>query len=303
MKRTKIVATIGPASTARETLKEMILEGVNVVRLNFSHGGHEIHKQVIDHVRSIDQELGRHTAILADLQGPKLRTGEMEGEGVMLETGSRVVLTTKTCAGTSQRFSTNYEEFARDVKSGERVLLDDGKLALEVVKTNGKDEVTLLVKHGGILRSRKGINLPNTKISLPCLTPKDLVDLDFALEHNVDWVGLSFVRSARDIIELKHIITDREKHSKVVAKIEKPEALDDIDDIVAETHALMVARGDLGVEIPMQNVPLAQKMLIRKCISSGKPVHARKSASAASALASDLSARLNQLIWQGAMTR
>ena len=272
MKRTKIVATIGPASTARETLKEMILEGVNVVRLNFSHGEHEIHKQVIDHVRSIDQELGRHTAILADLQGPKLRTGEMEGEGVMLETGSRVVLTTKTCVGTSQRFSTNYEEFARDVKAGERVLLDDGKLALEVVKTNGKNEVTLLVKHGGILRSRKGINLPNTKISLPCLTPKDLVDLDFALEHNVDWVGLSFVRSARDIIELKHIITDREKHSKVVAKIEKPEALDDIDDIVAETHALMVARGDLGVEIPMQNVPLAQKMLIRKCISSGKPV-------------------------------
>lgn len=272
MKRTKIVATIGPASTARETLKEMILEGVNVVRLNFSHGEHEIHKQVIDHVRSIDQELGRHTSILADLQGPKLRTGEMEGEGAMLETGSRVVLTTKTCVGTSQRFSTNYEEFARDVKAGERVLLDDGKLALEVVKTNGKDEVTLLVKHGGILRSRKGINLPNTKISLPCLTSKDLVDLDFALDHNVDWVGLSFVRSARDIIELKHIITDREKHSKVVAKIEKPEALDDIDDIVAETHALMVARGDLGVEIPMQNVPLAQKMLIRKCISSGKPV-------------------------------
>ena len=142
MKRTKIVATIGPASTARETLKEMILEGVNVVRLNFSHGEHEIHKQVIDHVRSIDQELGRHTSILADLQGPKLRTGEMEGEGAMLETGSRVVLTTKTCVGTSKRFSTNYEEFARDVKAGERVLLDDGKLALEVVKTNGKDEVT-----------------------------------------------------------------------------------------------------------------------------------------------------------------
>lgn len=272
MKRTKIVATIGPASAPRAVLKEMIQEGVNVVRLNFSHGEHEVHAEVIENVRSIDEELGTHTAILADLQGPKLRTGEMEGEGVALETGKEVVLTTKKCVGSPERFSTNYQEFARDVKAGERVLLDDGKIALEVVATNGKDEVRLLVKHGGILRSRKGINLPNTKISLPCLTEKDLVDLEFALEHNVDWVGLSFVRSARDIIELRGIIRQQEKHSKVVAKIEKPEAIEDIDDIIRETDALMVARGDLGVEIPMQNVPLAQKMMIQKCIQSAKPV-------------------------------
>jgi pyruvate kinase len=158
------------------------------------------------------------------------------------------------------------------VKAGEQVLLDDGKLELEVISTNGKDEVKLKVIYGGILSSNKGINLPNTKISLPCLTKKDLEDLDFALDQNVDWVGLSFVRSARDIIELKHIIREKEKDSKVVAKIEKPEAIDDINDIIKETDAVMVARGDLGVEIPMQNVPLIQKMLIKKCIKNGKPV-------------------------------
>lgn len=272
MKRTKIVATIGPASSSREVLKEMILEGLNVVRLNFSHGEHDIHAKVIEHVRSIDTELGHHTAILADLQGPKLRTGEMEGEGALLQSGSEVILTTKECVGTAERFSTNYQEFAKDVNAGELVLLDDGKLRLRIAETNGKDEVKLVVEHGGVLRSRKGINLPNTKISLPCLTPKDLKDLDFALKHEVDWIGLSFVRSAQDIIELKGIINKNQKHAKVVAKIEKPEALDEIDDIIALTDALMVARGDLGVEIPMQNVPLAQKMLIEKCISNAKPV-------------------------------
>lgn len=272
MKRTKIVATIGPASAPKAVLKEMISEGVDVVRLNFSHGAYEVHEEVIRNVRAIDAEMGSNTAILADLQGPKLRIGMVKDNGVELVKGATIVITTKELEGTAQRVSTNYVSFPADVQPGEAVLLDDGKLHLEVVRTNGIDEVECVVKHGGILSSRKGVNLPNTKISLPCLTEKDLADLDFALEHNVDWIGLSFVRSARDIIELKNIIKDREKHSRVVAKIEKPEAIDDIDEIVQETDALMVARGDLGVEIPMERVPLVQKMLIDKCIHNSKPV-------------------------------
>ncbi len=272
MKRTKIVATIGPASTPKEVLREMIREGVDVVRLNFSHGAYEVHEEVIHTVRAIDSEIGTNTAILADLQGPKLRIGMVKDNGVELVKGATIVITTKELEGTAERVSTNYKSFAADVNPGEAVLLDDGKLHLEVVSTNGTDEVSCVVKHGGTLSSRKGINLPNTKISLPCLTEKDLADLEFALSHNVDWVGLSFVRSARDIIELKHIIKDREKHTRVVAKIEKPEAIEDIDEIVDETDALMVARGDLGVEIPMERVPLVQKMLIDKCIHNSKPV-------------------------------
>lgn len=272
MKRTKIVATIGPASAGEAVLKEMVKAGVDVIRLNFSHSAHEEHAEVIRVIRKIDAEIGSNTAILADLQGPKLRIGQVENNGVELVNGASIVITTNEVVGNSERVSTNYTLFAQDVKPGENVLLDDGKLHLEVVKTNEKDEVECIVRHGGTLSSRKGINLPNTKVSLPCLTEKDLIDLEFALEHNVDWIGLSFVRSARDIIELKHIIREREKHAKVIAKIEKPEALQDIDDIVAETDALMVARGDLGVEIPMQRVPLVQKMLIDKCIHNAKPV-------------------------------
>lgn len=272
MKRTKVVATIGPASAPKEVLKGMVKEGVNVVRLNFSHGAYEVHQSVIETIREIDKELGTHTAILADLQGPKLRIGEVEDNGVHLETGSHLVITTNEQMGTAERVSTNYEDFAKDVKPGESVLLDDGKLVLKVASTNGKDEVVCDIIHGGVLSSKKGINLPNTKISLPCLTEKDLKDLDFALSQNVDWIGLSFVRSARDIIELKHIIKDQEKHTRVVAKIEKPEAMEEIDDIIRETDAVMVARGDLGVEVPMQMVPMIQKKIIRKCIHNAKPV-------------------------------
>ncbi len=272
MKRTKIVATIGPASTPKEVLRRMIQAGVDVVRLNFSHGAYDVHEQVIQNVREIDKEIGSNTAILADLQGPKLRIGMVKDNGVELKTGEKIIITTKEQEGTAERVSTNYTSFAADVQPGEAVLLDDGKIHLEVVKTNGKDEVQCVINHGGILSSRKGINLPNTKISLPCLTEKDLADLEFALDHNVDWIGLSFVRSARDIIELKHIIKGREKHALVVAKIEKPEAISDIDEIVKETDAVMVARGDLGVEIPMERVPLVQKMLIEKSIHNSKPV-------------------------------
>jgi len=269
-KRTKIVATMGPASDSQETIAEMIKQGLDVCRINFSHGSHKDHALTIENIRKADQSLGTHTAILADLQGPKLRVGEFEGEGLMLNDGDEISFTTKE--GDPGKIYITYPQFAEDVKAGERILLDDGKLELEAISTNGKDEVVTKVKHGGLLKNRKGVNLPNTKISLPCLTEKDLKDLDFVLDMDVDWVGLSFVRSARDIIELKHIIRSREKHARVIAKIEKPEAIDDIDDIVRETDALMVARGDLGVEIPLQNVPLVQKMLVTKALKSSKPV-------------------------------
>ncbi|MCZ4407741.1 pyruvate kinase [Cryomorphaceae bacterium 1068] len=269
-KRTKIVATMGPASDSQETIEKMIKQGLDVCRINFSHGSHKDHAVTIENIRKADQALGTHTAILADLQGPKLRVGEFDGDGLMLNNGDEITFTTKE--GDSGKIYITYPQFAEDVKAGERILLDDGKLELEVVSTNGSDEVVTKVKHGGLLKNRKGVNLPNTKISLPCLTDKDLKDLDFVLDMDVDWVGLSFVRSARDIIELKHIIRSREKHARVVAKIEKPEAIQDIDDIVRETDALMVARGDLGVEIPLQNVPLVQKMLVTKALKSSKPV-------------------------------
>lgn len=269
-KRTKIVATMGPASDSQETIMEMIKQGLDVCRINFSHGSHEDHAKTIKNIRKADEELGTNTAILADLQGPKLRVGEFEGEGLELRDGEEITFTTKE--GGKGKIYITYPQFAKDVKVGEKILLDDGKLILEALSTNGTDEVVAKVKHGGLLKNKKGVNLPNTRISLPCLTEKDLADLDFVLNMDIDWVGLSFVRSARDIIELKHIIRSREKHARVVAKIEKPEAINDIDDIIRETDALMVARGDLGVEIPLQNVPLVQKMLVTKALKNSKPV-------------------------------
>lgn len=274
MKRTKIVATLGPASSSAEVIEEMIKAGADVCRINFSHGSYDNVLSQINTIRAINKKLGKHTAILADLQGPKLRIGVVENNGVELVAGREVVITTIECVGTAERLYITYPQFPRDVKVGENILIDDGKLLLTVISTNGKDEVKAVVGHGGILSSKKGVNLPNTKISLPCLTEKDLKDLDFALTNKVDWVGLSFVRSAADIIELKHLIQnfDQNIRTRVVAKIEKPEAISDIDNIIKETDALMVARGDLGVEVPMQEVPVIQKMLVRKCLEGSKPV-------------------------------
>jgi pyruvate kinase len=272
MKKTKIVATIGPVSSSKEVLRAMILQGLDVVRLNFSHGAHDDHKKVIDFVREIDAELGTNTSLLADLQGPKLRVGEMENGSVNLEVGKKIKISTVKQIGTADVLYTVYKEFAADVKAGEMVLLDDGKIVMRILETNGKDEVICEIVQGGPLSSKKGLNLPNTKVSLPSLSEKDLADLHFALGENVDWIGLSFVRTASDVVALKEIIKATEKHAKVVAKIEKPEALDEIDGIIAETDAVMVARGDLGVEIPLQNVPLAQKMIVRKCVEHGRPV-------------------------------
>lgn len=272
MKKTKIVATMGPASTdSKEVLKEMILQGTNVCRLNFSHGKHEVHLKTIQMVREINDELGTDVALLADLQGPKIRVGEVENNGVNLVEGSTLIITTKECIGTAERVYLTYKNFPKDVSVGDRVLMDDGKLQVEVTGTNQEDEVITKVLNGGKLSSKKGVNLPNTKISLPCLTVKDLRDLDFALDNNVDWIGLSFVRNSKDIEDLRKLIQKKKKHSKIIAKIEKPEAILDIDAIIRATDAVMVARGDLGVEVPMETVPNIQKMLIRKCRSHAKP--------------------------------
>ncbi len=272
MKRTKIVATIGPSSSSKETLKEMIIAGMNVCRVNFSHGSYEDHKKVINSIRELNEELGSHVAILGDLQGPKIRTGVMQKSGVRLNKGDTIIVQTDNIEGSENAFSINYKKLPEDVNEGELILLDDGKLILEVISSDGKKLIQCKVIQGGVLSSNKGVNFPNTKISMPSLTEKDKGDLNFAIEMDIDWVGLSFVRSARDIIDLKHIIATAGAKARVIAKIEKPEALKYIDDIIKESDGIMVARGDLGVEIPFQNVPLTQKMLIDKGIKRAKPV-------------------------------
>ena len=271
-RKTKIVATIGPVTSSKENLIKLIASGVNVCRLNFSHSTHEEHIEVIKNIREADKELGTHTAILGDLQGPKIRIGEVKDNNIELVPGAEIIITTNTVLGTAEKVSITYQGLPQDVKKGERILLDDGKLMFEVISTNLKDEVKLKVIHGGYLSSKKGVNLPNTKISQPSLTEKDKKDLQVILEQNLDWIGLSFVRSAKDIIELKHIVSQNNKQTKVVAKIEKPEAVIELQNIVKESDAVMVARGDLGVEIPMQDVPLIQKKIITTCLNFAKPV-------------------------------
>jgi pyruvate kinase len=272
MKRTKIVATIGPSSASKDTLKEMISSGMNVCRINFSHGAYEDHRNVVKYVRELNEELNTNVAILADLQGPKIRTGEMQEGGVELVVGADILIQTESIIGSEESFSINYEKLPQDVQKGESILLDDGKLMLEVQNTDGKKQIICKVIQGGILSSKKGVNFPNTKISMPSLTAKDESDLDFAIAEDVDWIGLSFVRAAEDIVDLKQRISAQGGKARVIAKIEKPEALQCIDEIVKVSDGLMVARGDLGVEIPYQNVPLTQKMLINKGIRYAKPV-------------------------------
>ncbi len=272
MKRTKIVATLGPASTDIGVIEQLINAGVNVCRINFSHGSYENVLTQIKNVRAINHKLHTHVAILADLQGPKLRIGVVENNGVELIVGKEIVIPTNECIGTAERVYITYPQFPKDVKAGENILIDDGKLLLKVIETNGEDEVKSVVVYGGMLSSKKGVNLPNTKVSLPCLTEKDLKDLDFALEHNVEWIGLSFVRSVTDIVDLKAIIKKKNKSARVIAKIEKPEALNGIDNIIDMSDGIMVARGDLGVELPMEQVPLVQKMLVRKCLAASTPI-------------------------------
>ena len=268
IRKTKIIATIGPSTSSKEMLSRIIQRGVNVCRLNFSHLSHEKAKEIIVLIKAVNQEMHVHTAILADLQGPKIRVGEFS-KPLKLKKGSEITFCTKK---RKQSIYINYINFARDVSVNDRVLIDDGKITLSVITTNKKDTVKLNVVFGGELQSNKGVNLPNTKISLPSLTKKDKKDLAFILNEKIEWIGLSFVRSADDVRALKKIIKKQKLHHKVIAKIEKPEAIREIDAIIKEADAIMVARGDLGVEVPPQKVPVYQKMIVEKCINSSRPV-------------------------------
>ena len=269
--KTKIIATVGPASQDITVLTRLIHSGVNIIRLNFSHGTHQYHQQVINTVREINHaKKTPHVCLLQDLQGPKIRIGELASP-IRLETGQELVITPHTMIGTAHKVSSTYAYLTRDIAIGKKLLIDDGKITIEAVRKEG-DELVTKVVHGGILHPNKGINLPTTSLSSLSLTQKDKKDLDFGLKNDVEWVALSFVRAAQDIIDLKQYIQQSGKVTKVIAKIEKPEALENIDAIIAATDAIMVARGDLGIEIAMERVPMVQKDIVEKCNQAGKPV-------------------------------
>ena len=268
--RTKIVATVGPASNSKEMLRALIKEGVDIFRLNFSHGKHEDHQKVIDFVRELNHEMGTNIALLQDLQGPKIRVNDVE-EGTELVPGQELIITTRQLVGNREIVSTSYANLPKDVKRSDMVLIDDGKIELKVKEVRDTDVVCQVI-YGGPLKSRKGINLPQTKVTAPSLTEKDLHDLTFGLKNHIDWIALSFVRKGTDIEILRDIINRAQSASRIVAKIEKPEALENIDAILAATDAVMVARGDLGVEIWLEEVPMMQKMIVEKCNKLAKPV-------------------------------
>ena len=274
-KKTKIVATLGPATTERETLKEMMIAGVNVFRINFSHADYEQVKKWVTTIHELNEDLGFHVACLADLQGPKLRVGRM-AENVFLEKGAKFTFTNTHLTGDDKRAFMTYENFANDVKVGEHILVDDGKLEFKVLGTQNDTEVLTEVIREGRLSSNKGVNLPNTKVSLPALTEKDIQDAKFALSLQVDWIALSFVRSGRDLEDIHKLIESNSDtnvyRTHIISKIEKPEAVENIDEIVAKSDAIMVARGDLGVEVPFAQVPLIQKKLIKHAKKAFIPV-------------------------------
>ncbi len=270
--QTKIIATIGPATSTKIIISELIMSGVDVFRVNFSHSSKEEYLRIINLIKELNLELETNVAILADLQGPKLRVGEIENDLIHLDKGDVITFVTEKCIGRKDHIYMSYQEFAKDVNIGEAILIDDGKIKLEVTETNKKNTVRAKVIYGGPLSSNKGVNLPNTKVSLPCLTEDDISNAVFALEHGVDWIALSFVRKASDILELKELIRKSNGEAGVIAKIEKPEALLEIDQIIDVTDGVMVARGDLGVEVPFDEVPLFQKLIVEKCIKRSKPV-------------------------------
>lgn len=272
-KKTKIVATLGPACSTKETIQAMIEAGVNVFRINFSHADYEDVQERIDIIRELNDEFNYNTGILADLQGPKLRVGVMKDD-IVVNVGDTIVFSTKEeFLGTKERVYMKYKTFPMDVNPGERLLVDDGKLIFEILETDKKTEVKAKVIQGGPLKSKKGVNLPNTKISLPALTEKDINDAIFAIKAKVDWIALSFVRTPQDLEDLQNIISEHSDHKiPIIAKIEKPEAVENINKIVAYCDGLMVARGDLGVEIPAEEVPLIQKQLIHRAKTARIPV-------------------------------
>ncbi|MDN3641628.1 pyruvate kinase [Lutimonas halocynthiae] len=271
-KKTKIVATLGPAVSTKEKIKELMVAGVNVFRVNFSHADYEDVRTKIKYIRDLNKENNFNVAVLADLQGPKLRVGVME-EGVELNEGDEFEFTTVKCIGTKKVAFMTYQDFPKDVQKGEKILIDDGKLLFEVLSTDRDKKVIAKVIRGGSLKSKKGVNLPNTKISLPALTKKDIKDAKFAIEQEVDWMALSFVRTPEDLVKLSDLIKEKSSYKiPIIAKIEKPEAVENINHLTSYCDGIMVARGDLGVEVPMQQVPIIQKMLVRKAKEARIPV-------------------------------
>lgn len=270
--KTKIIATIGPATESKEMLWKIIREGVDVCRINFSHGSLEDHKKVIQRVHEINNEHNLNVSILGDLQGPKLRIGQVENDGIEIETGKDITITNVECIGTPDKLYINYEGLGEDLKVGERILIDDGKIHLRIKELVSQNEIIATIEHGGKILSRKGFNLPDSELSVPALTDKDVLDLEFAIVNEVDWIGLSFVRTANDIELVKNIISDADGHQLVIAKIEKPQAVNNIRKIIKKADAVMVARGDLGVELPMEVVPVIQKRIVEQCLEHSKPV-------------------------------
>ncbi len=272
LKRTKIVATVGPACDTYDQMLALVKAGVNVFRLNFSHGDHENKKRVIKEIREIIKKEPFNIAILADLQGPKLRVGDLEDGKILLEAGKEFIFTTQKMIGTKDKIYVSYPNLCTDVKPGERIFLDDGKMELKVEEILNDVEVRMSVTLGGLLLPKKGVNLPDSILSMPSLTEKDKADFEFIMTQDLDWLALSFVRKAEDIIALKQMIKDNNSKIKVIAKIEMPEALKNLRDIIIESDGIMIARGDLGVEVPIEQVPIIQKDIIKKCMHRAKPV-------------------------------
>lgn len=270
--RTKIVATVGPACDTYEKLLDLVKAGVNVFRLNFSHGTHEDKAKIIEYIRQINKTEPYNIATLGDLQGPKLRVGEIEDGEIEITEGDILTFSNEKVIGTKEKIYVSYPNFHTDVKIGNTILIDDGKLEVRVLNIEANNDVKVVVTLGGALASKKGINLPDTKITLPALTDKDLADLDFVIEQKLDWVALSFVRNVKDLIILRNKLDEKKSKTKIIAKIEKPEAIENLRDIIVESDGIMVARGDLGVELPVEKVPLIQKQIIKKCIHRAKPV-------------------------------
>ena len=272
-KKTKIIATLGPASSSKEMIKKLIKSGVDVLRVNFSHATHDEVERIVDDVNDLRKELGSNVTLLGDLQGPKIRIGELENDIELKKNQSLSICSNLSDSNGIDKIFISYPSFAKDVKPGENILVDDGKLIFKVISTNKKDTVDIKVVQEGVLKPRKGVNLPNTKISQPALTEKDIDDAKFAVKKSFDWIALSFVRSKKDVLQLRELIESQcDYHIPIISKIEKPQAIEKIDSIIKVSNGIMVARGDLGIEIPAEEVPLNQKKIVAKCKKRGIPV-------------------------------
>ena len=272
IKKTKIVCTLGPASENEETLRELIKNGLNVCRLNFSHGSHEEHKGRMDLVKKLREELNMPTAILLDTKGPEIRTGKFDVPEVFLEEGQTFTITMKDVIGDKERCTVSYKGLANDVKPGDTILIDDGLVGLTVKEVNN-DDIVCEVQNSGIVKNHKGVNVPGVKVNLPAITEKDRSDIEFGIEQGIDFIAASFVRKVSDVLAIREILeANNAEHIKIISKIENQEGVDNLDEIIEVSDGIMVARGDLGVEIPTEEIPVVQKLMIKKCNEAGKPV-------------------------------